>query len=88
MAKGDQKIPLELKQRARAEMYSAIERVWKLAPERMRQVRVQVTFTDGETIGQKRQTAQPGACSNCGSKKQEFQAIGCGKPGCPMARSA
>lgn len=48
------KIPLELIKRARAEMYSAIERIWKLAPERMRMVRVQVTFTDGETIGQRR----------------------------------
>lgn len=54
MVKRDNEIPMELKQRARAEMYAAIERVWKLAPDRLRCVRVQMTFDTGETVGQKR----------------------------------
>ncbi len=55
MAKRDNKIPLELVQRARAEMFAAIERIWKLAPDDLQSVRVQVSFKNGPTVGQRRE---------------------------------
>lgn len=54
MAKRDSKTALELVQRARAEAFAAIERLWALAPNELQSVRVQITFKDGQTVGQRR----------------------------------
>jgi hypothetical protein len=55
MAKGNQKVTVELERAIRAEMSRSIVAIWAQCGTLARCVRIQVTLANGQTFGQRRE---------------------------------